>query len=168
MMLQRMIRALKLDASVFEEVEHDRTATGQALGVVLIASVLASIWTLFGEGGLSGLLGALVGAVFGWLIWSVVTWLVGTTLFGGRADLGEMLRALGFAYTPVALGIVPILGTLVGFVLTVVTFVLAVRQALDFTTGKAIGTVLIGFVVVLVFWVVVGVFFGMLGAVAGA
>lgn len=161
-MLQRMIRALKLDATVFEEVEHDETATGQALAVVLIAALLGSIWGLL-QGGLLGILGMLLIALIGWVAWSVLIYFIGTTLFGGTATLGEVLRALGFAYTPMSLAIVPYLGWVVGFVMTTINFVLATRQSLDTTTGKAVGIVLVsslGYIVIAVVMIVFRVLLG--------
>ena len=79
-----------------------------------------------------------------------MTLFIGTKVFDGTADMGEMLRALGFAQAVGVLkvfGIVPGLGVMVSFLAGIwmlVCGVVAIRQALDFTTGKAIGTVLLG------------------------
>jgi len=143
MLIPRMIRALKLDATLFEEVEHDPSAMGQAASVVLIASVMSGIGGAIFKGG-EGFIGGIIASLIGWVAWSGVTYLVGTSLFGGKADMGEMLRALGFAYTPWCLGIVPVIGHIAGFFLSIAAMVIATRQALDFTTGKAVGTVVIG------------------------
>ena len=48
--LQRLIGALALDAAIYEEVEADRTATGQALAIVLLSSVATGI----GASGIEG------------------------------------------------------------------------------------------------------------------
>lgn len=76
-------------------------------------------------------------------MWSGLIFLT-AMLLNRRLELGELLRCLGFAYSPHALnllGIVPILGFLifaVAFLWGIAAFVVAVRQALDCETGLAI------------------------------
>ncbi|NGZ95731.1 MAG: hypothetical protein CV089_06310 [Nitrospira sp. WS110] len=45
--IDRMIRAAKLDARLYEEVEADKGAYGQAMGVVMISSVASTIVRIF-------------------------------------------------------------------------------------------------------------------------
>ncbi len=164
----RMVGAATLDIATYEEVEHDATATGQAAGVVALVALASAIGGA-SHGG-AGVIGALVSAYVGWLVWSAVTLFVGTRLFDGTADLGEMLRTLGFAQSVGVLrvlGIVPVLGWIVVLATglwMLVCGVVAVRQALDFTTGKAIGTVLIGWALMMVLSVVMMVFTAGVGA----
>ncbi len=146
---ERMIGAARLSVPIYEEVEHDRSATGQAAGVVALVALASAIGS-YGVGGVWASVGAAGVALFGWLIWAAVTLFIGTKVFDGTADMGEMLRALGFAQAVGVLkvfGIVPGLGVMVSFLAGIwmlVCGVVAIRQALDFTTGKAIGTVLLG------------------------
>jgi len=139
-----------LKVPVYEEIERDTTGTGEAAGVVAIVAAASALGGM-GQGG-AGIIAGIAGAFIGWLVWAAITLWVGTKLFGGMANLGEMLRVLGFAQSIgviKALAFIPILGPLLGFagsVWMLVCGVVAVRQALDFTTGKAIGTVLIGWV----------------------
>lgn len=147
---ERMLGAATLSVPVYEEVEHDRTATRQAAGAVAIVAVAGAIGS-FSLGG-AGIVGAVLSAFVGWYIWSAVTLFVGTQVFRGTADMGEMLRTIGFAQAPGVLyvaGIVPLLGGLVQLFVGIwmlVCAVVAIRQALDFTTGKAIATAMIGWV----------------------
>jgi len=169
-LLQRMLRAAKLDANLYEEVEHDPNATMQAGAVVLIASFLSGLGLLFFTG-VGGLFRGILQALIGWVIWSFITYFVGTRLFGGKADMGEMLRVLGFAYTPMALGIIPVIGSIVGFVWWIVAAVVATRQGLDVTTGKAIGTIVVGIIGYLIVVLIFGMLFAgasMIGGGAGA
>jgi hypothetical protein len=158
-LVERMIGAAMLDISVYEEVEADQSATGQAAVVVAIVAVCAAIGS-WGHGN-SGVIGAVIGAFIGWLIMAALTYVIGTKLFKGTADMGEMLRTLGFAQSPgviAILGIIPFLGRLIVFVVAIwqlVTAVVAIRQALDFDTGKAIATALISWIVVVVVTMVV-------------
>jgi hypothetical protein len=149
-----MIGAAKLDVRVYEEVEADRSATPQALAVVVLAAVAGGI----GAGaGLRGLvLGSVLGLV-GWAVWAWLIYIIGTRWLpepDTHADTGELLRTIGFATSPGLLrvvGFVPILGplvTVVTAVWTLVTMVIAVRQALDYrSTGRAVGVCLIGWLV---------------------
>jgi hypothetical protein len=161
---ERMIGAATLNIATYEEVEHDRTATGQAAGVVALVAV-ASVVGAMGRG-TGGMVGALVGALAGWAVWSAVTYFVGTRMFGGTADWGEMARTIGFAQTPGLLaifGFIPILGGLIGFVAAVwmlACVIVAIRQALDFTTGRAIGTAVLGFIVLVAIQLCVGLLLG--------
>jgi hypothetical protein len=145
---ERMMGAARLDTAIYEEVEHDASATGQAAVVVAIVAVASAIGAIGGEG--MGPIGALVGALIGWLVWAGVTYLIGDKLLGGTASWGELLRTLGFAQSPgvlFALGIIPLLGGLVRFVVGIwilIAGIIAIRQALDFSTGKAILTVVLG------------------------
>ncbi len=152
----RMIRAAKLDVSLYEEVEADQEAMGQAMTVVMISSLAAGIGTI-SNGGFKGLIIGVVGAVIGWFIWAVLTYLIGTKLLPEpqtRSDLGELLRTTGFSSSPGiirVLGIIPGLGGIIHFaagIWMLVAMVIAVRQALDYqSTPRAIGVCLIGWVI---------------------
>jgi hypothetical protein len=145
----RMKGAAMLDVHTYEEVEHDERATGQAAVVVFIVAVCSAIGGIASAGG-RGFIGGLIGAIVGWLLWSAITWLIGDKLLGGTATWGELLRTIGFAQAPGVLLIVafiPILGWLVAAAVGIwmlITGVVAIRQALDFSTGRAVGTALLG------------------------
>ncbi len=162
---ERMVGAATLNIATYEEVEHDQTATGQAAGVVALVAIASAIGS-FGLGGLYGSVGQLISAFVGWVVWSAVTLLIGTKVFGGTADMGEMLRTLGFAQSVgviKVLGIVPFLGWIAGLaagIWMLVCGVVAIRQALDFTTGKAIGTVILGWLAMMALAAVVAGVFG--------
>jgi hypothetical protein len=162
-LIQRMIGAALLDASVYEEVEADRGATGQAAAVVAIVAVCSAIGNM-GQGGARGPLTALVLAFVSWLIWAGLTYVVGTKLFGGTADMGEMLRTLGFAQSPgvlAVIGLIPFLGRLAVFLVGIwilVAAVVAIRQALDFDTVKAVATAVIAWLVVMCVTIVFAIF----------
>ena len=161
--ISRMIRAAKLDVQLYEEVEADRTAMRQAMGVVVLSSVAAGI----GSSGVLGLRGMFVGVIFslvGWFIWAYLTYFIGTKLLPEpqtQADHGELLRTIGFSSSPGLIrvfGIVPALAGIVFLVAAIwmlVAMIIAVRQALDYkSTMRAVGVCLIG-------WIVQGVIFGL-------
>jgi hypothetical protein len=150
--VDRMRGAALLDVATYEEVEHDNEATGQAAVVVVIVAVCSAIGAVW-RGGPSIIM-APVGAMLGWLLWSALTYVIGDKLLGGTATWGELLRTLGFAQSPGVLmifGIIPLLGGVVRAVVAVwllVAGIVAIRQALDFSTGKAIVTALLGWLTV--------------------
>ena len=154
--VDRIIRASKLEVRLYEEVETDTSAMGQALGVVLLSSLAAGIGD-FVQGGLAGLVMGTIAALLGWYAWAYITYIIGTKLFPlsqTSTSHGELLRTLGFASAPGllrALGVVPgLAGTafLVAAVWMLLATVIAVRQALDYTsTTRAVGVCVIGWLV---------------------
>lgn len=153
-LVQRMKGAAFIDVETYEEVEADRGATGQAAAVVAMVAVAQAIGS--SSGGLFNIVGAALGTLVGWLVWAGITYLIGDKLFKGTATWGELLRTLGFAQSPGVLAvfaIVPVLGWFVSIALffwILVAGVVAVRQALDFGTGKAVATVILGWMVLVV------------------
>lgn len=151
---ERMQGAALLDVPTYEEVERDTGATGQAAIVVGLVAVATAIGTL--NLGLGHALSSLVGAYVGWLLWSLVTYLIGDKLLGGTATWGELMRTLGFAQSPGVLnifGIIPFLGGIVRFAVAIwilIAGIVAIRQACDFGTGKAVLTAVLGWIVYMV------------------
>jgi hypothetical protein len=70
---------------------------------------------------------------------------------------------IGFAYAPLILGIIPCLGGLVGSIWALIAGFVAVRQGLDFDNVKALLTVLIGFAVYFIGWLLLTAFFAATG-----
>jgi hypothetical protein len=155
-MVDRMIRAAKLDAQLYEEVEADKGALVQAMGVVVLASIASGV----GSGRLGGLTGffiGTVGALIGWFIWAALTYFIGTKILPEpttKADVGELLRTTGFSSSP---GLIRVLGLIPGItgivflvsgVWMLTAMIIAVRQALDYrSTFRAVGVCVIGWVV---------------------
>ena len=156
--VDRVLGAARLDVRTYEEVEADTSATPQAMGVVALAA-LASGVGVAGAGG-AGAFATVVADLVGWVVWAALIWLVGAKLLPEpqtRADVGQLLRTIGFAASPgllLVLGILPLVGGPITFVIWIwrlATTVVAVRQALDYkSTGRAVAVCLIGWVVYVV------------------
>ena len=150
-MWDRMRGAAMLDIATYEEVEHDDNLTTQAAIVVLIAALARGIGGF--NDGENGIIVGVVAALFSWLVWAGITYLIGDKLLKGTATWGELLRTLGYAQAPAVLlifGFVPVLGNILGAVVGIwllVTGIVAIRQALDFDTGKAVLTAFLGWLV---------------------
>jgi hypothetical protein len=143
-LLDGMIRAAKLDVSFYEKVEADKGFLGQARAVVVLSSIAAGIGS-FGEDGVGGIIAE--------------TYFIGTRFLPEpqtKADSGELLRTIGFASSPGILRIFCILPgdwgltvSLVAEVWMLFAFVVAVRQALDYSsTIRAMVVCTIGFIII--------------------
>ena len=163
-LINRMVRAAKLDSTLYEEVEADTKATMSAMWVVIIASVAAGIGSgisalIAGKGILAflwGLFGGIAVALLGWLAWAGVTYLLGTTVLKGpntSSTWGELLRTVGFAQSPGVLKIlsfIPVIGGIISFAASIwvlIAVVIGVRQALDVSTGRAIAVCIVGWLI---------------------
>jgi len=152
--VQRTLGAALLDPKVYEEVEADRNANGQAAWVVTLSAAAAGIGSVTNHG-LSGVVWYTLAALVGWYVWAAIAFAIGTRWLPGpytRADLGELLRTIGFSSAPGVLRILAIFPPIAGIVFLVSTLwmliamVIAVRQALDYcTTRRAIAVCAIGF-----------------------
>ena len=196
-LMTRMIRASKLDVEFYQEVEHDPSLDGQAVSVVIIAAIAAGVGSLLG-GIISSMFGGLLGnlsgtdvglgfsfatvllstvwvtvfTLIGYYIWAFVTHWVGTKLFEGDADFGEVKRTLGYAYSPQVLSFfsfIPCLGpllALVGSIWSLVAAFFAIREALDLDTAKTVITIAVGWVVIMIISFIVTAIIGGAGLLA--
>lgn len=147
-MIKNAISALLLDAEFYTRVAEDKTLLGQATIVVVIANVFGGIGAALAteEDLLAGAVIGLVSGFVGWLVWSGVAYGIGVRMLGGDADYKEMLRVIGFAYAPLAIGIIPWLG-FVGAGWALFAAVIAIRESMDFSTQRALVTMVVGWAV---------------------
>src|SRR5688572_2335566 len=156
----RMIGSAKLQADSYEEVEADSSANGQAVAVVVLSSLAAALGT--GTTSVPGAVALLFAAILSWLVWVFLTLWLGTRVMPGRetrADFGQVLRTTGFSAAPGilrVLGVVPVVGWIIFLGATIwmlLSFVIAIRQALDYSsTGSAFAVCLLG-------WIIHGILF---------
>ena len=168
---QRLIGALALDATIYEEVEADASATSQAMAVVLLSSLAAGLGSR-GLGGTTwqGMLFIAILSLVAWAAWALVVLQVGGRLLPEpqtRVDAGQLLRTIGFAAAPGLLRILGIMSaaTIPVFAVTglwmLAAMVVGVRQALDYrSTARAIAVCALGLVLAVTIAVVIGLFFG--------
>ena len=160
--VDRMIGAARLDPRAYEEVEADEKATLQALAVVALSAVANGI----GRGEEVLAIGFAVQALFMWVIWAGLSYAVGVYLIPEpetNANLGQMLRTIGFAASPGILRFfrfIPFIGPLLSFVVNiwvVVAMIVAIRQALDYKSlGRAAVVCLIAWFVAMLMGIVFG------------
>ncbi|UCH82389.1 MAG: YIP1 family protein [Nitrospiraceae bacterium] len=150
----RIVRAAKLDAQLYEEVEADKSALNQALVVVILSSLAGSL--NIGRMGFGGIFIGIVITLTGWIVWAYLTYVIGTKLLPEsetESSFTELLRTIGFSSSPGLIrvvGVVPFISGPVFFITSIwmlVAMVIAVRQALDYrSTKRAVGVCLIGWV----------------------
>jgi len=150
--------ACRLDVPFYEMVEADPKFTREAFFVVLFAAILSGIGAVATPGAsIANFFLGILGALLAWVAWSGITLFIGTRLTHGtetQSDMGEMLRVLGYAQSPqvlVVFAFIPVLGkalVLVAAIWSLIAGVVAIRQALDFSTVRAILTVGFGWLVV--------------------
>jgi hypothetical protein len=165
----RMIRAAKLDVKLYEEVEADKGALAQAMGVVVLSSVAAGVGSI-GRVGFAGILFGTVTALLGWYVWAYLTYFIGSKLLPEpqtHTDPGELLRTIGFSSSPGIIRVLSIIPGLMWIIYSITgiwmlaAMVIAVRQALDYlSTLRAVGVCLIG-------WIIQGLIVALLLAVFG-
>jgi hypothetical protein len=165
----RIIRAAKLDPNLYEEVEADTGALSQAMTVVILSSIASGIG-MIERVGVGGLVMGTFAALVGWYVWAYLAYLIGTKLLPEpqtQADLGQLLRTTGFSSSPGllrVLGIIPGLTGIVFFVASIwmlVAMVIAIRQALDYTsTLRAFGVCIIGWLIQALFLALLFTLFG--------
>jgi hypothetical protein len=155
--VERAIGVAKLDVPTYEAIEHDDAATQQALIVVIVVAIAGGIGALTtADSPILGLIGGIIAAILGWLIFSAVAYFVGTKMIPGEnteATIPQLLRCMGYAQIPGILGIlglIPILGIIAGiisFFWGLATAIVGLRSALDMSTGRAIAVGIISAII---------------------
>jgi hypothetical protein len=172
----RLRGALTLDARTYREVEQDTNANGQAALTIVLAALAAGIGSLLSRDLIQNALGTVLSSVLQWVVFSLVAYYVGASLFSsGQTSVtpGQVLRTIGFAHAPkllLVLGIIPILGWIVSLVVFfwfLAAAITALREAFEFDTGRAIGTGLVALIGILIVDIVLLVVFGIGSALFG-
>ena len=150
---ERMVRAARLDPTLYEEVERDKSLMGQAMMVVVLVAIASGIGAI-GQAGIGGLFLGIIVSLLAWALLAWLTYFIGTRLFPEpqtHADWGQLARVLAYAQSPGmlrVLGFIPVIGPLIFFVTLIWVFaatIIAVRHALDYhSTWRAAGVVVVG------------------------
>ena len=159
-LFKRMIGASRFDVGTYEQVEADRSSTAEAFLVVIIASLAAAIGA--GARDLTSVAGTTIALLLTWVIWVALTYIIGTRLLPEpqtHADIGEVLRTTGFSASPGVLRFLAVfpglaLPTFIGITVWMLfTFVIAIRQALDYgSSRRALAVCVLG-------WLIHGILF---------
>jgi hypothetical protein len=172
-MIANVRRAMSLDRTFYQEVANDERYNQEALMVVIVAAVLTGIGGFLGGifrldflGAFIGLIVGVLMAVVGYYIWAYIVQFVGKTMFQGQATTPQLLRTLGYAYGPTALGVfsfIPCIGwliALIGGIWSLVCGFFAVRETHRLSDSQTIVTVVVGWLIVFIITMLVGAIFG--------
>lgn len=163
-------RIARLDYTVFDELRSERSATPIAIFIVLVAGVIAGLgtfgWALQHDdfGGVNVMEVLLKAAVIGsivqtgvWFAWVYITYMLAARVFGSVVHFSELMRVMGFAFAPVALGLLIAIAPLavpfglLAFGITLMLTAAAVERAAEIEPRQAMLSTLGGFAVFLMF-----------------
>jgi hypothetical protein len=186
--LDRIMGVITLKAPIYRQIADDQTATSQAAIIVVIAMLVRGFFSglfkasadgTFGVSVVGAIVGAIVILILGLVGWWVAAWVLQFVagMFGGKTNTGEMLRVTGYVQvfslvavlnilaliSPALLCIVGLIGLIV-LVLSIIGYVIGVREAAEFSTTNAIITAIIAAVVN---FIIVGVIGGAITAMVG-
>jgi hypothetical protein len=162
MLVNRIVRALSFQRDVYAEVENDTTFTNTAWGLVVVIAILNQLGTHastdLGNWLTKAGLGT-VAAIVGFAVAAFVMNWVGRTLFNADVSFEEVVRTLGLAYVWNVVGVLGIVAgfsgfltclitpaLILGWIMLIVSWFVALKEALDLEVGPTIVTVVIGWV----------------------
>jgi len=171
--LERAIRVAKLDLPVYREIARDGNATKEAAIVVAVVALASGIGALTDS--FERVVVAMVGAFVWWIVFAAMTYFFGKNIFGSpttQVSVESLMRAQGYARVPGILsffGFIPVLGWIVSFiggVWALVTAIVAIRESLVISTGRAIIVGLIALIASAIVIGILGLIFGIGWAIA--
>ena len=160
-LIARVVRALRLDPSLYLEVEGDAGATAQAIVILLVTGACTGMGlAMTGAdnkiGGVSIFFMGIAASTVGWLCLLFITYILGSTLFASkRKELSFLVlfRSVSFSASPGVLRFfifIPGVGLLLDFVAQlwcIAGMIVALRRSFDFQTGRAAGLCVAGWVI---------------------
>lgn len=185
--MDRIIGAFTFRQGVYAEVENDSTFSSTAWILVAVAGFLSQLGANASAGieqpgrWLIGALIGTVGALISFAIGAAIVNFVGRSVFNAEVSFDELVRTLGLAYVWEAVGVLGVLGAassalgcivgparLAAWILGLVAWFVAAKEALDLDNVQVIVTVVIGWAVRILIALAVGFVLGLLGFGAAA
>ncbi|TMI18071.1 hypothetical protein E6H33_01480 [Candidatus Bathyarchaeota archaeon] len=161
----RILHTARFDTQTLNELKEDRTATGQAVAVVLLVglsyglgfSVFNGLQTrnLSPNQVISGTIANMIFTDFSVFIWSATVFLVGTKLFQGKTGYWQLARPLFFSTAPGALFIliaIPVRPIIIAIAVIASAWIVsaefvALKNAMGFNTQRALLTSVVGLLI---------------------
>ncbi len=173
-LMDNVRRAVTFDATFYRQAANDERQGQKAMQVVLLVAGLSAIGSFLGNilggnffGAFAALLLSLAAVVVGYYIWAYAVQWVGAQFFQGRATAPQLLRTLGYAYAPMALGLlsfIPCFGGLiafVGWIWAIACGFFAVREVHQLDDGRTLITVVVA-------WIGVALIIGLISVILSA
>jgi len=162
MLIDRIIGAFTFRRTVYAEVEEDTTFTTTAWLLVIVIGFLNQLGSHASTNLLNWLGSAIVGTIWVIIAFAVAAWvmsLLGRQLFNADVDFEEMVRTLGLAYVWNVVGVIGVLSAfssflacllapalIIGWIMLIISWFVAAKEALDLDTGQTIITVILGWI----------------------
>jgi hypothetical protein len=179
----RIVGAFTFRKEVYSEVEHDTSFTTTAWLIVAIVAFLNQVGSFASTDILGWLIGAVVGTIFAVIGFAVaaaiISW-VGKSVFHAEVSFDEMVRTLGLAYVWNVVGVLGIIGLVpalaciiapvvfIAWILGLVAWFIAAKEALDLEWLQTIVTVFLGWVALIIITALAGIILGIFGLGAAA
>ena len=179
MLTDRIIGAFSFRREVYREVERDTSFTQTAWLLVVVVAFLEQLGSnasgSLGRWLIETVAGTIV-AVIAFAVGAFVIDFVGRTVFNADVTFNELVRTLGLAYVWHVVGVVgvvtnfvPALGCLlapamfVAWIVGLLSWFVAMKEALDLEWMQTIVTVILGWLAVFVVTLIAGMLLGMVG-----
>lgn len=188
MLQDRIIGAFTFRKGVYAEVENDASFTQTAWIIVIVVAALSQLGSTThalhqAGGGVGRWIGSAIGgtlaAVIGFAVAAAIIAWAGRTFFDAQTDFNEMVRVLGLAYVWNVISLLGVVGAisptltcvvspalLIGAILGIVAWFIAVREALDLDWTKTVGALILGLVAYIVILAIVSAVLVALGLAA--
>lgn len=148
--INKMKRAMMLEDSLYEEVEHDPAASKQGFYIIALVSLCQAVGrgleSVLFDGNINNIL---ITGIFGFIetiiglaVWSYVLYFIGTKILNATATPQEVWRCTGFARSPGIFFIIPLIGPFVN-IWILLAYLKAGKHALDLSTGKTLLAVIV-------------------------
>jgi len=163
MLKDRIISAFMFRREVYGEVEKDTDFTKTAWLLVIVVAFLNNLGSNASSNFLQWIRNTFVQTIFAIIGFAIATYVmnwIGRALYKADVTFDEMVRTLGLAYVWNVVGIFGALATLspllncvlvpaliLGWIMLVVSWYVAAKEALDLETGQTIVTVILGWLV---------------------
>ena len=179
MLSDRIISAFTFRREVYKEVERDTTFTNTAWLLVIVVGFLNQLGSRASGNVLKWLIGSVlgtIGVVIGFALGAFIINWVGRTVFNADVTFEELVRTLGLAYVWNVVGVLGVLAALSGalacllapvriaaWLLWLISWLVAAKEALDLEWVQTIVTVVLGWIAVFVVILVTGAVLGLMG-----
>ncbi|MFT3891311.1 MAG: YIP1 family protein [Anaerolineales bacterium] len=158
-MFDRIMGIVTLKPATYKAVAEDESLTQEAMLIVIVVAVLtgliSGVTTQMITGGsfVSGLLRGVIAIIFGLITWYVAAFLLATVAnaMGGKTNINEMLRVTGYVYAFQLVGVLVVLALIspaliclttpisfAALILSLIGYVIGIREAAEFSTGNAV------------------------------
>ena len=155
-LIKIIIKSLKFDKQIYLEAKNTQGFIRYSLLIVLLVSICTGIGTINLTND-SSIIRDLLSSIIGWIIWTSIIYVIGVKLMKNSSTFTQLARTLGVAYSPGVLNIfgfvqiisLPLLA--VTSIWTIISFIFALKHALQISAERAFLISLLSFIPYIIF-----------------